>query len=342
VSLAQAFRRQAEACAELGSPFMARLMTLAAERLGPEGPVGARLHAWPGEIGPSGASLPLRFAGALHAQALGGDPALAPVYPPAEADDETLWAAVEAALLTRSDDILRWLESPPQTNEVRRSAALIAAAHWLAARHPLPFQLSELGASAGLNLMFDRFALLAGASRLGPEVAALSLAPDWRGKPPPRPATLAVAERRGVDLNPLDSADPAHRLRLRAYLWADQTGRRALTDAALAVAAAPVDRADAVDWLERRLAPVPGRLHLVYHTVAWQYFPPEAQARGEALVAGAGGRATAAAPLARLAIEADGQGPGAGLWAELWPGGDRVSLGRVDFHGRWLDWRAPD
>jgi len=341
VTLREAFQRQSAACAELGSPFMARLMALSAELLAETGPVGVRLSSWEGDIGPAGASLPLRLAGALHALVLGGDAPLAAVYPPEEAGDPDLWEAVEQALERRADDILCWLESAPQTNEVRRSAVLIAAAHWLAARFGLPFRLSELGASAGLNLVFDRFALEVGGTRLGPDDAALTLTPRWSGGAPPA-ARIEVAERRGVDLNPVDPASPSGRLRLRAYLWADQAERRALTDAAISVAGAQVDRGDAIDWLERRLGHEPGRLHLVYHTIAWQYFPTAAQQRGERLLAEAGARATEEAPLARLGMEGDGEAPGACLWVDLWPGGERIALGRANFHGRWLDWRAPE
>jgi hypothetical protein len=237
--------------------------------------------------------------------------------------------------------VLAWLERPPQTNEVRRSAALIAVAGWIGARFGQPLRLSELGASAGLNLMFDRFALEAAGVRLGREAPALVLAPDWHGAPPPGGPLPPVVERRGVDLVPIDPATAEGRLRLLAYLWPDQPERRRLTDDAIGAAAAPVDRGDAIDWLAARLSPTPGVLHLVVHTVAWQYFPPGAQARGKALLARAGAAATKAAPLARPGMEADGAGPGAGLFLDLWPEGGRIALGRADFHGRWLDWRAP-
>ncbi|MEM7489864.1 MAG: DUF2332 family protein, partial [Pseudomonadota bacterium] len=74
MKLTDAFTYQARACASLDSPFMARLMTLLAERLHPDhGPVAAALFAWPGDVTPSGASLPLRLAGGLHALRLEGD-----------------------------------------------------------------------------------------------------------------------------------------------------------------------------------------------------------------------------------------------------------------------------
>ena len=107
------------------------------------------------------------------------------------------------------------------------------------------------------------------------------------------------------------------------------------------MARAPVDRGDALDWLPGRLAAARrGRLHLVFHTIAWQYLPAEARARGEAILSRAGARATPEAPLARFAMEADG-GRGAALRLTLWPGGETLDMGRADFHGRWVEWRPP-
>ena len=334
-----AFEAQAVHCRALGSPFMARMLPLIPDAL-PDGPVLDRLASWPGDVGPLGDSVPLRLAGGLHALVLRGHP-LAAAYPPSDVPDHALRAALTRAMTEESGHLLRWLAGPPQTNEVRRAAALIAGAHVLADRFPLPMELAELGASAGLNLGFPRFALRAGPVRLGPEDAALTLTPDWTGPPPPA-AQLDVTDRRGVDLAPVDPADPADRERLLAYLWPDQPERRALTEAAFAAGPPPVERGDAVDWLEALLAaPHPGRIRLIYHTVAWQYLPPEARTRGDALLAAAGARATPGAPLARLSMEADGTGaPGAAIVLTTWPGDGPGALGRICFHGRWVRWNG--
>jgi hypothetical protein len=331
----QAFRQQAKACAALGSPLMHRLMSGLADRLAPGDPVADRILAWPGDASAKADSVPLRLAGGLHALVLTGRaPKLAAVYQTDTDPTETALAAIGS----HGAFLLDWLNSPPQTNEVRRSAPLIAAAHWLTARFGLPLVLSELGASAGLNLLWDQYALTIGDRTYGPADAALSLAPDWTGALPPL-APPGILARRGSDLNPLDPV--TDRLRLLAYLWPDQPDRIARTGTALDLAAQvrpQIDRADAADWLEARLATAtPGALHLVFHTVAWQYFPPATQSRALAVLA----RAGETAPVARLAMEADGQSPGAALTLTLWPGGHTVALGRADFHGRWVDWQAP-
>lgn len=344
MNVREAFRDQAVSCDALGSPLTARLCRLCADRLD-TGAVADAVLGWPGEPSSKNDSVALRLMGGLHALVLtGADPGLAAAYAGAgDLSDDLLWAAIAPALDRHAAHLLHWLQSAPQTNEVRRSAVLIAAGHWLTARFGLPLVLSELGASAGLNLLWDRWRLETPAGALGPAEAPVVLSPGWHGHAPVI-APPVVADRAGVDLNPLDAV--ADRLRLLSYIWADQADRLVRTRGALDVAAAlrpPVTRADAVDWLDGRLAtPLPGRLHLVYHTVAWQYFPAAGQARGAALLADHGACATPDAPLARLGMEADDTGQrGAGLFLDLWPSGERIVLGRVDFHGRWVDWQAP-
>lgn len=337
--LKAALRAQGESCAAMGSPFMGRLMRVMADNWPMDRALAARMDLWPGDLGPNGASLPLRLAGGLHALTLlEAAPDLAAAYPPHTVPDAQLLAAVKGAVLTHAEFLDRWIDSAPQTNELGRSAVLIAAARWLAARHDLSFVVSELGASAGLNLHFDAYALRVGGRSYGPDDAPVVLTPDWQG-PAPASAMPVVSARAGVDLKPLDPGSPEDALRLLAYLWPDQPERLARTRAALALPPAPVDRADAVDWLETRLtSPMPGHLHLIYHTVAWQYFPAAAQKRGAALIAEAGARATDDAPLAWLGMESDGASPGAALTLHLWPGDLHLSLGRACFHGRWVRW----
>ena len=335
MTIRQLFRQQAEDCAAMGSPLMARLMSGLADRLQPGTPVADHILSRTGDEATRAHALPLRLAAGLHALTLTGqDPALATAY--ASGSDPTDEAL--AALDRHPAFLLDWLTSPPQTNEVRRSAPMIAAAHWLTKRFGLPLILSELGASAGLNLLWDHYDLQISDQTYGPAEPTVTLTPDWTGPPPPR-ATPTILDRRGADLNPLDPV--ADRLRLLAYLWPDQPDRIARTRTALDLATRlrpQIDRADAALWLETRLAtPTPDALHLIFHTVAWQYFPSATQSRALTAMEQAG----QTTPIARLSMEADGQSPGAALTLTLWPGGDTLPLGRADFHGRWVDWSAP-
>jgi hypothetical protein len=336
-----AFLDQAQSCAALGSPFTARLLTLLAEGGLPEGAVLDRITGWPGDITSRGASLALRTVGALHGLVLEGRaPRLAAVYPPAEG--EGLYERACDAIRDEAGWINTRIDLPPQTNEVGRSAVLIAAAHWMAAVTGLPMRLSELGASAGLNLNFDHYALSGPGWQRGASDPTITLRPDWTGLAPPV-AGFRVTERAGADLLPLNPV--RDRLRLLSYVWPDQTERLARMQVALDLAArlgTSVECVDAAEFLARRLTPFPdGTLHLVYHTIAWQYFPPETQARGLAALEAAGAKATRATPLARLGMEADDVTGSAAVTATLWPGGQSYTLCRADFHGRWIDWQAP-
>ncbi|MBU2956618.1 DUF2332 family protein [Paracoccus sp. 1_MG-2023] len=320
----EAFRDQARACRDLGSPMTADICDLLADAL-QDGPVADRMLDWPGDPSSRGHSVPLRLCGALHALVLTGrDAALADAYAARRVDADLLLAAIDG----HRDFVLDWLDSPPQTNEVARSAALIGAARFLSGHCDMPLSLLELGTSAGLNLNFDRYHLFEG--------DGVVLTPEWRGDVPQ--GSFAVADRRGVDLNPLSAEHDG--LRLMAYCWADQDARLERLRAALALARTHppmVEAGDAGAWLRDRLAlPEPGRLRLVFHTVAAQYFPPQTLD----MVADTLARspADAASPLAHFGMEADG-GHGAALSLTLRDGDTRRwSLGRADFHGRWIEW----
>lgn len=316
---------------------MGQLMRLCAEMDWPSGSVARRIAEWEGDVSPAAQSVPLRLAGALHALHLQGYAGLRSAYPPIQPSDQVLWDAVTTAFDEKSADIHSWLNSAPQTNEVRRAATLIAVGHVLAARYGLPLRTSELGASGGLNLHWDDYALHIGDARFGAKDTALILRPDWTG-PLPSVAAPVIASRAGVDLNPLDPARPEDALRLQAYLWPDQPDRLALTRAAIKAARSPVAKGDAVDWLAQRMTQKTGEVHLIYSTVAWQYFPTEKQAQGRAMIAAAGACATDDSPLAWFGMENDNAGNGAALTLRLWPGDIMLNLGRADFHGRWINW----
>ena len=200
--------------------------------------------------------------------------------------------------------------------------------------------VSELGASAGLNLNWHQFRLDLPNRNFGTKDASVVLAPEWKGQQPP-PGDISILERRGVDLRPVDISDPDDRVRLISYLWPDQPHRMALTEIAMALDPAPVDQGDAIDWLAQRLPQqTDNSLHLIYHTIAWQYFPADKQVAGRKLIEDAGENATETKPLAWFSMEVDMDGPGAGLYLRLWPGDYKIVLGRADFHGRWIDWQA--
>lgn len=345
----KAFAVQAKSCADLGSPFTARLSRIIGERLAADNAVGRAILEWQGDPAPWADSVPLRLAGALHALVLSdSNHPLSTAYPPNESthSDNAIWSAVDGALAGDAETILRWLQQAPQTNEVRRSSGIFAGLNAIAAATgATKIGLLELGASAGLNLACDRFGYRFSAGQvLGAADSPLKLVPLWKGAAL-EAAPFDIVARAGCDVNPLDIRSAADVLRLRAYTWADQYDRLERLETAIALAkdAVPegaLTKADAGEWLQAKLARrAADAVTVIYHTIAWQYFPDPTVARCQAAIAKAAASATAEAPLAWLAIENDG-GNGAAIRLRMWPGGVNRLLGRMDFHGRWVEWRG--
>jgi hypothetical protein len=289
-----------------------------------------------------GDALPLRLIGGLQALVRRGRlPALAAAWPPNAAGPD-LDEKLLAALADADAELLPWLDGPPQTNEVGRSGVLMAGLLVIAAETGLPLALFELGASAGLNLRLDAYAYDLGGRRIAPPGAPITLAPRWTGNPPPD-AVVSAADRRGVDVNPLDVTHPATVERLLAYVWAEQSERVERLTRALEAAAGdppPVDREDAAAWTERLVAPRSGVATVVLHSIAFQYFPADRQARIAAHLAVQGATATAEAPLAWLRYELEPEAGAATLRLRLWPGGEDRLLARAHPHGSWIEWLA--
>ena len=344
-AIAAAFTQQSAWCTRLGSPFTATLLTLLAEDLGAGGPTAALAGAWPGD--PVADALALRLAGALHALVLRGEvPALAACYPPHPTPGlDALKEAVRTALTERSFFIRAFLQSPPQTNEVGRSAVLLGGFLAVAADTRLPLYTLEIGASAGLNLLWDKYQYRLGDAAWGEPQSPVALAPAWKGALPPLSAPLHVAARAGCDIAPVDLQDNAQRLRLTAYVWADQRARLGRLQAAIDVARSAgirVAQADASEWVEARLAdPAPGHATVLYHSIMWQYMPEATRARIAASIADAGGRATPTAPLAWLRFEPPADADAPELHLTAWPGGHLRVLAKAHPHGNAIHWLEP-
>ena len=347
----RAFADQATRCDALGSPFTARLMRVLGADLDRTTRTGRTILDWRGVPDARGDAVPLRLAAGLHALARrGAHPALAaawplgPPGPPGPVADDAALARVVASVLADADEALHaWLARPPQTNEVARAAVLYPGLMAVAARTGLPLALFELGASAGLNLVPERYAYRLGGRNVGDPASAVRLEPGWRGSTPAGDEPVVV-ERRGCDRAPLDARDAADRERLLACTWPDQRERLARLEAALDVARGSppaIERADAADWVEERLAPVgpPGVARVLFHSIAAQYFPADAVRRIDARVRACGRAATRDAPFARLAFEQDGDA-GAALSLTAWPGGDTRVLARSGSHVRDVDWHG--
>jgi hypothetical protein len=348
--LLQALALQAGACERLGSPFTARVLSALGRSLEGNGALALLLADW--RLPPVPSALALRLAGALHALVLDGAvPELAAFYPDGPAsgsegpsdDDRALARAVEVALVAHGPVLADFLAQSVQTNEVQRSAVLLPGLLEVARRVRAPLRVFELGASGGLNLLLDRWHYRFGRRGWGRPNAPLRLAPAWSGPMPPLEAPLEIRARRGVDLHPLDFRDDAVVRRGLAYLWPDQrerTQRFRVAVAALRASAVRVEQGDVATWLPPALDEGAGEgPTVVFHSIFWQYLPPEARRVTEAAIRDAGARATAGAPVAWLRYEPEADGRHFELTLDLWPGpGERLRLARAHPHGASLDW----
>lgn len=338
---------QAKACRKFGSPFNGGLLELAAADLEAGGPTAALLAPW------AEASLKtafddaaaLRLLGGLHDLVLSGDaPDLAALYPAPDRSGvpARAWPAARAAMIAHRDRLAAFLDHEPQTNEVRRSACLAPGFLTLAAETGLPIRAFEIGASAGLNLNWDRYHYEFGETGWGDPAAVVRLDTDWTGPPLPVGAKLEVIERAACDRRPVDLTDPVLRHRLLAYVWPDQLERlsriRAAIDLALELSVR-VEAADAVAWTAARAAPRAGAVTCVYHSVFWQYMPATSQAALMQTLKDLGDQARTEAPFAWLRMEPDPENlDRMQVRLTLWPDGTERVLAVVHPHGAFVNW----
>lgn len=339
----ETFDFQASACRVLGSPFTAMVCEILRDNIDDSTAFGRRLIEWP-ETAMTDA-IALRAAGALHALARSGKARdLSGLYPPMETNAEALWPVMAEAIARNDESLNEFLDSPPQTNEVSRSSPILGMCLRISERYKMPLALYEFGASAGLNLAFDTFYYnLVNDNEWGNPNALVVIKSEWRGKFPKPYTKLEVVSRAGCDRNPLDPQQPAAIERLLSYVWADQNTRIARLSSALTASNQmeySVDKADAADWVEQKLAEpaIPGVARVFFHTIVWQYLTEHAKQRIMSAFEKAGAEATPETPLFLLSMETEGSPSGAVLTERSWPTGQLITHGLSDYHGRWVDW----
>ncbi|HEX4694407.1 DUF2332 domain-containing protein [Sphingomonas sp.] len=336
----EAFRIQEHYCRNMDAPMYARLCLAVADGLTHDSRTGAKILDWAGE--PTRDALPLRFFGGLHALVRAGkDEGLAAVFRGEVTDRADMAAAVNAALVAHEEEVLPWLDGPPQTNEPGRSGALMLGLMEIARRHGPKIGLLEIGSSAGLNLLIDRYGFDLGGTRMGPADAPVTIAPEWRGDPPAAVPVEFVSVR-GCDVQPLDATDPAVEERLLSYVWPETPARGERLKAAIAMQRAkPVDlvQADAADWIEARLAEPQeaGVTRVLMHSVVWQYLPGAVADRIRAAMGAASDRATAERPLGWVMMEPNRAFAQQIVRVRSWPGkGEWQVLATAHAHGTWV------
>ena len=295
----EAFREQAAHC-EGRSPLYAELCRRLAD--------DPRAHAVGGT--------PLQLLAGLHFLVLGG---------------EASWEDLD---LEAHSEFLRHFvrERPVQTNEVQRSWVLLPL--FLHAVGDRDVHVVELGASAGLNLVFDRYRYRYALGEWGSEGAPLELKGRERRALPGEllARRLSVRSRVGVDLDPVDVTTGDGARLLRAFVWAGQQERLARLDRAIeALRADPPEliRGDVVDVLPDVLGRLDG-LALVFQTAVFQFLSEEARAAVR--------RTLDSHDTVFVSAGRPREDPRTWGMRIYRPGGRREFAGHADYHGTWLDY----
>lgn len=335
-----AFLIQHHYCTVMAAPITARVCKALSVAVSRDSRTGACVLDWPGE--PTADALPLRLVGGLHALHRSGAGApLGSVFSGAVVDDDAVARILAETLVAHDDALYSWLDSPPQTNEPGRSAALMVGLLDVTRTFGQPIELLEIGSSAGLNLLIDRYRYDLGGTIVGPATAPVTIRPEWRGEAPVA-ADVRFASVRGVDVQPIDVADAAAARRLAAYAWIDTPERIARLEQAVAMFVAdPPDlvQGDAADWIEARLAEpqAAGTTRVLVHSVVWQYLGDACHARIRAAMAAAAARADRDRPLAWVRMEPNKQSAVQEVWVQAWPGaGTPYRVAQTHAHGTWV------
>jgi hypothetical protein len=286
-----------------------------------------------------GSALPLRLlAGVFRLVLIGQAPELVRFYPclGGRADPELAWPVLRSVIARHAAELRTALEIPPQTNEVGRSVALLAGLFDVVAATGIRrVRLLELGASAGLNLLVDRFRFRGAGWSFGDDSSPVVFDDSIVGEV--RVGPFAIAERRGCDLHPVDATSPEGRLLLTSFVWPFDVARHQRLASALQVLGRQpvvVDRAGASAWLPEQLdRSAAGTLPVVWHSITQLYWSAAEIAEVDAILADYGARN----PLAHVAMEfgaADVIKPE--LRSTVWqPGRERRDrrLGTTEDHG---------
>lgn len=201
---------------------------------------------------------------------------------------EEAYPYFRAFCLQHADEIGRLVTAyGVQNNEVGRCADLLLAFDMIAKRGgDRPLAMLELGPSAGLNMLWDRYGYDYGvAGYVGDRTSPVQLHCEPRGgiMPPVPKAIPAVRWRMGIDLNPLDVHDEAAVRWLRALIWPEHRERARRIEYAIAMAQQqplPIVAGNAVDRLPEMLAQVPTETTLcIYHSFAMNQTPEPVRER---------------------------------------------------------------
>jgi hypothetical protein len=345
----QGIREQAMHVQSNNAPVTARICLAQLALLKQNTRTGQQIAKWQGSV--LADALPLRVAGGLHHLHLtGADKRLGPVYDGSVTDQTAIDDIVGKIVALHDAAILSWLDSPPQTNEAGRSASFMAGLQWLSGKLGPRFELNELGASAGINTMMDRYHYNLGGVIAGPPESPMQIKPKWRGALPPD-TPVEITAITGCDQAPIDLSDPASALRVKSYVWPENHDRITRMNAAITLASqkAPlVEAADAADWVDRRITSpqTEGVARVFHHSIVWQYIPADRRQRIHDAIYTAGVKATQDKPLVWMMLETNRATFRHELIIRYWNGEadsgkeHLLAQAQAQAHGAWIEWFA--
>lgn len=290
----------------------------------------------------------LRLLAGLHEIVLRGHaPELASHFPTSGGTPGPSLAAVALETIeSHRGNIDIALARQVQTNEVGRSIVLMVLSHWLPSIGVREFDLIEVGASAGLNLNFDRYGAHTGTLTMGDADSDLFFGREWFGtEPVVGEFSARVANRVGIDPFPIDATTDEGALRLRSFVWPDDHDRRVRLDAALQIARRHPPRlvqASADTFLDGESRRPLARPTMVFHSIAWQYMGRTVQSGVRDSLSAWARSSSKQTPLVWARMEPAGSV--ADVRATVWTGSEPHEhvLAEVGFHGRNMRWLGSD
>jgi len=231
-----------------------------------------------------------------------------------------------------------------QTNEVARSAILVPAFEVVSREvKNRPLSLIEIGSSAGLTLLWDRYHFdYNGKMQCGPTDSPVKIECKLRGdKRPPIPTGFPkIFSRLGIDLNPIDLNDPESVQWLRALIWPEQLNRTRQLESAIGIARQDhpqIMKGDAVELLPELIDEIGRDAQVcVYQSFTLSLAGGEARERLDALL----NMLSSTRRLFHVSLEWAKEFETPLLHLSRFDKGSRTddTLAKSHAHGEWLEW----
>jgi len=294
-------------------------------------------------------ALPNLFFSAVHFLLLKGEHhQLAAFYPSLNNNSkhyDLVYPYFRSFVLEHKNEIDRIITTRfVQTNEVGRCAILVPSFELVARQAKnRPLALVEIGSSAGLTLLWDRYHYQYNKTlQCGDPDSPVQVECLLRGenRPPVPNRFPEIASRLGVDLHPVDINDPENVQWLRALVWPEHQKRADQLELAIRVArhAPPqIVRGDALELLPSLIKRVRDDSQLcIFHSFTLSLANGKPRERLELILA----KASQKRHLFHISLEWPKKSETPLLSLASLSNGESTEkvLARCNAHGEWLEW----